>query len=139
MNSDEENLEINGISVPRERINNLFLCENKNCMSITNMLVKLGGHNAKFEFCSDPNLAEVIYSKGVNDMIALGLDHNIFFFDKKEDSEMQAQLCVVHYKRSKLSRARLVVVGCLRINFSKRHGVTSPLIFVRLFHLPCKY
>ena len=103
MDETGDNYEVGGLLVPKECINRLFIVESRNYLSVTNMLVHLGGHNAQFEFCSNPNLAVQIYKKGIEDMIELGTEHNIFFFERQKKESIEAQLCVVHYKRNKLS------------------------------------
>ena len=142
MESLQENSEycyINGREFKTETIKEICLVESKNCLSVSNMLLKLGGHNSQFEFFEDQAFANEVYETGKKDLVDMGMKHNIYYVEGITEGNVEALLSVVHYKRSKLQRSRLVVLACLKANYIPAQFGVKPLTFVRFFHLPCKY
>lgn len=125
--------------VEKDTVIEHFMIEEKNCMSVPSMLVKLGGYGSFYKFISDTTMAEMIFNKGREDLKNLDLFHDVYFNKKHQSIISEAEISVVHYKRGKMSRPRLTTVAVIMIKpFFAMEWEHSNLTFVRLFHLPCK-
>ena len=122
-----------------EQIKDFCVVESRNCMSIGRMLLILGGSQSQFEFLSDASFSQSIYNKAKQDIINLGLSHNVFFFKTVDVGNIQAICQVVYYKKSKLQRPRLVVTAAIMVqHYGKKDRFGNLMTFVRAYHLPCK-
>ena len=122
-----------------ETVKSICLVKEKNCVTVPEILILLSGHESTFEFFADPVLADIIFDFGKQEMIDLSMVNDVYYYDYKEEATYEAYLCVIHYKMSKLQKARLVVVACLKEDYYEPGVARSDMLnFVRMYHLPCK-
>ena len=123
----------------KEQIKDMCMVESRNCVSVGRMLYLLGGSSSQYEFISDACVAHSIYSKAKQDIIDLGMFHDIMFFKTVNLGNIEAICVVVYYKKSKLQRPRLVVAAAIKVEYlGKKDVFNNYYTFVRTFHLPCK-
>ena len=73
-------------------------------MSVGRLMLLLSGANTQFEFLSDSLMAKAVYLKSREDIVNLGLFHDVFFFKEISLGNIDAICAVVYYKKSKLQR-----------------------------------
>lgn len=116
-----------------------FMVKEKNCISVPNMLAKLGGYQSAYRFISDTPMAEMLYQKARDDIENLAFYQEIHYTKKHISVISEAILSVVRYKRGDVSRPRLTTVAALKIKpFFGMQSDLANLTFVRFFDLPCK-
>ena len=126
-------------NITKEYVKEHCMVDSRNCMSIGRMLLILGGSQSQFEFLSDAQVANAVFSKAKQDIIDLSMRHTVLFIKTVELENVEAICHVVYYKKSKLQRPRLVVVSAIKVqHHGKRDKFGNLYTFVRTYHLPCK-
>ena len=136
--NEDEFCTINGQNFSTESIKEVCLVESRNCLSVSNMLVKLSWHNSQYVSFEEQAFAEEIYQKSKTDLVDMGMKQHIYFVEGVFEPNVEALMAVVHYVRTKLQCPWLVVLACMKLKYFHPDIRSEPLTFVRVFHLPCK-
>ena len=135
----DEKDELDFCDITIEEVKEYCMLSSRNCVSIGRLMLLLSGSQSQFEFLSDPVVAVSIYEKAKQDAINIGMKHDIYYFKEVKAENIEAIAEIVYYKKSKLQRPRLVVVGALKVEyFGKKTDDGLSYTFVRIFHIPCK-
>lgn len=124
----------------KEAVEEYCVVKSNYCLSVPNMMLKLGGANSKYWFIDDPVLAQILFDYGKQDVMSLAYEGNdIYYKDEINDITHESVLTVYNLKANQTSHRRLTTVGVIKIKpfFGSRHP-NSHLTVVRYFHLPCK-
>ena len=71
--NEDEFCTITGQNFSTESIKEVTLVESRNCLSVSNMLVKLSGHNSQYVIFEEQAFAEEIYQKSKTDLVDMGM------------------------------------------------------------------
>lgn len=116
-----------------------FMIQQAVCMTVPKMLLKLSGFESHFMFISDTPMANKLFEKGRQDVLDLELYEEVLFKKSYESLICEAILCVVRYKKGKITKPRLTTVAAIKCTpFFAMQSELDELTFVRLYQLPCK-
>lgn len=127
-------------SLKKKTVNKYCYVEVKNCLSVPNMLLKLGGHNTKYQFIDDAAIAKCVYDHAVEEMREIGERNDVYAFDHADEITYEAWIAVIKYKSATLRTSRLTTLAAIKIQpFTGCDHHLKHLTFVRYFKLPCKF
>ena len=122
----------------KEIIRKHFIKKEKYCVSVSDVLVQLGGVYSFHPVLKDHTLAENIYQYYRAKLIETSRPCNgfTFYIDEvsSEDKCHELILSIIKTKRFRLQRDRMVLRAAIKIIVPG----PPPVGFVRIFDLPCK-